>query len=200
MTDVPTLSERLARIAVLETALAVAKKRSDRAPKARAEAEKRLANLKKQVSALERKVKSREVSAREPLRIRNGTALIAVAGGAISAVVGIVLQVRLLASPLVWVETTCSVIEHEEDSTEAIPALRPSASFRTAKMPAPTASMPCFVSNDARGDGMGRFEKPKERAISFAEKIRKLYAILMLGGLGTIGFFLWMATETPTDD
>lgn len=199
--EVPTLAERLARIATLERALAVATKRSAGAPKARAEAETRVAKLKKQVAGLEAH-RAKKGRAKEPLRIKNGTALAVALLGPVVTIVGVVLQVRLLAEPLVWVKTTCVIVDGGEDPNRAVPALRQSASFADLKLPPPTEKVACWIPDSPRGDGIGRLSEPVPpgRALSAAEKLRRMYVALMLGGLAFVGLGAWAATEPPAED
>ena len=198
MTD-DALAQHHERIASLEAELDAARKSAPKENR-RAAAEKRVDVLKKQVAGLEKHVAKVARAGIAPLEVRNGTALLFAFLGAATFVVGLVLQLRLIVTPLVWVETKCAIVEHEEDATEAVPELRASASFHHSPMPASKTKVRCYVPDAKLGDGLGRFDPPARKALTVSEKIGRLYAILMLGGLAAVSFLTWLSTERPTED
>ncbi len=200
MSEEPTLAERHARIAALEEELRDARARAVHAPKARAGAEARLANVTKQVAALEERLARKAKARRAPVRIKNGTAAATALAGAVVALVGVGLQIRVLATPLVWVKTACTIVDGGDNPDHAAPELRTSASFVTLHLPPPGTTIPCWVPDDPLGDGLGRTRAPAEERLGWTDKLRRLYFALLFGGLGALGLGASMATEPPVKD
>ncbi|HRG98296.1 MAG TPA: hypothetical protein PLR99_18725 [Polyangiaceae bacterium] len=194
------LTERLARIASLEAEIAGHGARAPRAPNAREVSAKRITVLNKQLAELERRVAKLTRARKEPLRVKNRAALACALGSAATFVVGLALQVVLWNTPLVWEATACTIADGGDNPDFAIPSLRPSATFHTEAMPKPASRVPCWIPSDARGDCLGRLTPPLDRSLSLADKVRQLYAGLMLMGLGGVGLLAWGAIEKPTED
>lgn len=185
------------RIAELETALAEARRRKKAAPKDLTAHHNRSKKLQKQATELERAVTRRRRAVFVPLRVRNGAALGIALVGLLSFGVGFTLQARIARAPLVWVESTCRVIEG--DPTFAYSDLRPNSSFHVS-VAASGTPVPCWIPDDPVGDGLGTLARPASTKLSLAEKLRSLFGAMMLLGLGSAGGVAWLSIIEPAKE